>query len=56
MNRDASGTSWQPNSSPMEGVHRDFGAWWTMLHGYVSAVYDNQGGPRGANKNFPSRC
>lgn len=52
MSRDASGTSWQPDSSPIEGLHHDFGAWSTMLHGYVTAVYDNQGGPRGGDKAF----
>jgi hypothetical protein len=52
MSRDASGTSWQPGSAPMEGREQDFGAWSTMLHGYVTAVYDNQGGPRGEEKTF----
>ena len=52
MTRDASGTSWQPDSSPMEGLMPDFGPWSTMLHGYATAVYDNQGGPRGGDKGF----
>jgi len=52
MTRDASGTSWQPESAPMEAIGKDFGAWSIMLHGYISAVYDNQGGPRGATKTF----
>jgi hypothetical protein len=52
MTRDASGTSWQPDSSPMEGLMHDFGPWSAMLHGYATAVYDDQGGPRGGDKGF----
>ncbi len=50
--RDASGTSWQPDSAPMEGIHGDAGPWSTMLHGDATTVYDNQGGPRGVNETF----
>jgi hypothetical protein len=52
MTRDASGTSWQPDSTPMEGVMGALGGWSTMLHGYAFGVYDNQGGPRGGDKAF----
>jgi hypothetical protein len=52
MMRDASGTSWQPESTPMEGIHGVLGDWSTMVHGFVSAIYDHQGGPRGADKSF----
>jgi hypothetical protein len=52
MSRDGSGTAWQPDSSPMEGIHGSFGQWSTMLHGYAFGIYDNQGGPRGADKLF----
>jgi hypothetical protein len=52
MMRDASGTSWQPESTPMEGVHGLIGEWSTMVHGYISGIYDHQGGPRGADKSF----
>jgi hypothetical protein len=52
MTRDASGTSWQPDSAPMEGLHRQLGDWSTMLHGYGTLVYDDQGGSRGADKTF----
>jgi hypothetical protein len=52
MTRDASGTSWQPDSSPHEGLHGQFGDWQTMLHGFATAIYDDQGGPRGASKSF----
>ena len=52
MMRDASGTSWQPDSAPMEGIHGLFGNWATMVHGFIDAVYDDQGGPRGGHKTF----
>ncbi len=54
MMRDASGTAWQPDSAPMEGIHGLLGDWATMVHGYVSAIYDHQGGPRGGDKTFSS--
>lgn len=28
------------------------GPWMTMWHGYVNAVYDHQGGPRGGKQAF----
>lgn len=52
MMRDASGTSWQPESTPMEGWNGRWADWLTMLHGYVTGVYDHQGGPRGGEKTF----
>ncbi len=52
MMRDASGTSWQPESSTMEGIHGLLGDWATMIHGYASLIYDHQGGRRGDNKTF----
>lgn len=52
MMRDASGTAWQPDSTPMEGLNGMLGDWSTMLHGYLTGVYDNQGGPRGGEKAF----
>ncbi len=52
MMRDASGTAWQPDSTPMEGWNSELWGWSTMLHGYVTGVYDNQGGPRGGDKTF----
>lgn len=52
MSREASGTSWQPDDTMMEGVHGMHGPWTTMLHGYATAVYDKQGGPRGARESF----
>ncbi len=52
MMRDASGTSWQPDSALMSGAHGQLGNWSTMLHGYLYAITDHQGGPRGAQLNF----
>src|SRR4051794_5526126 len=52
MTRESSGTAWVPDSSPMKGIHRMYGDWTTMLHGYADLVYDNQGGKRGQNKTF----
>jgi hypothetical protein len=52
MMRDASGTSWQPDSTPMQGIHSQAGGWMTMVHGYLLGVYDHQGGPRGDDKAF----
>ena len=47
MTREASGTSWQPDSSPHSGLHRMAGGWELMLHGFVQGIYDDQDGPRG---------
>lgn len=52
MTREASGTSWQPDSTPMEGLHDMGSTWMTMWHGKVTAVLDRQGGPRGARQRF----
>ncbi len=52
MTREASGTSWQPESSPMDSIHQGMGDWSTMIHGFANAIYDHQGGPRGDSKTF----
>ncbi|MFD1611808.1 hypothetical protein ACFSCW_08345 [Sphingomonas tabacisoli] len=52
MMRDASGTAWQPDSAPMQAVMGQAGGWSTMLHGFATLTYDNQGGPRGDEKVF----
>jgi hypothetical protein len=54
MQREASGTSWQPDTTPMSGIHAMREEWTTMLHGFVDATYDDQGGPRGAAQSFSS--
>lgn len=52
MTREASGTSWQPDSTSHEGIHTMAGPWMLMFHGYIDQIYDHQGGPRGDSKNF----
>ena len=52
MAREASGTSWQPDSTPMAGVQRMSESWMTMWHGMANLIYDDQGGPRGETKTF----
>src|SRR5260370_40053217 len=52
MMREASGTSWQPDSSLHSGIMGMAGSWQTMVHGYLDAIYDHQGGPRGDDKSF----
>src|SRR6266480_213509 len=52
MSREGSGTSWQPDSTPMSGLHAMRGAWMTMVHGQADLIHDDQGGPRGATRGF----
>jgi hypothetical protein len=52
MMQDASGTAWQPASTPMQGLMWGSGGWSGMVHGYADLVYDQQSGPRGADKLF----
>jgi hypothetical protein len=54
MGREGSGTSWQPDNSPHEGIHAQYGEWMTMWHALFNGVYDNQGGPRGDTRTFVS--
>ena len=52
MSRESSGTSWQPDASPHQGIHAMYGDWSTMTHGFANLIYDRQGGPRGDRKTF----
>src|SRR4029077_5775464 len=52
--RDASGTSWQPDSSTHAGVHAMEGDWMLMGHAMLNGVYDWQQGPRGDTDAFLS--
>jgi hypothetical protein len=47
MIRESSGTSWQPDSSPHQGIHFMKEDWMFMAHGSASVVYDDQRGKRG---------
>jgi hypothetical protein len=52
MSREASGTSWQPEATPVEMRETMRGDWSLSLHGFASLVYDRQTGPRGGGKGF----
>jgi len=52
MSREASGTSWQPESTPPEGVHFMHKDWMLMMQGFANAIYDKQNGKRGDEKIF----
>jgi len=52
MTREASGTSWEPGATPLDGIMSMDDGWMTMIHGYVDQVHDHQGGPRGATEDF----
>jgi len=52
MTREASGTSWQPDSTPMDGIHQMSARGMTMWHGFANLIYDDQGGPRGEVQTF----
>ncbi|HEY6231386.1 MAG TPA: hypothetical protein VIW64_08980, partial [Pyrinomonadaceae bacterium] len=50
MGRMGSGTSWQPDSSPMPMMHKQSGEWLLMFHYNFVAGVNRQGGPRGVTK------
>lgn len=52
IERDTTGTSWQPASTKMPGIHRVRDDWLFMTHGYIMAIYDDQGGPQGGHEFF----
>ncbi len=52
MSREGSGTSWQPDTTPMQMLHVMKDGWTLMLHGQANAVEDRQTGPRGDRKAF----
>src|SRR5579871_6043283 len=45
--RDGSGTSWQPDASPMTGVMREHGPWTFMVHGTAFVEFTKTGTDRG---------
>jgi hypothetical protein len=51
--REASGTAWQPDSAPMDGLHLGHGDWQWMLHGTLWAIANHQSGPRGDDMVYP---
>jgi len=54
MNREASGTAWQPDTSEHSGVQVMGGDWMLMGHAVLNGVYSWQQGPRGGDKTFAS--
>lgn len=59
MNRDSSGTSWVPDTSPMHGFHLTQGPWMWMVHGngflrYVSARAGGEGDRGDAKVDSPN--
>lgn len=54
MERESSGTAWQPDTAEHSGLHIMSGNWTLMAHGVLNLVYDHQSGPRGDDKAFAS--
>jgi hypothetical protein len=52
MDREASGTSWQPEAAGMDGLHAWTGSWRLMVHADAFGVFTHQGGPRGGDQGF----
>jgi hypothetical protein len=50
--RNASGTAWQPDSTPMNAVHFMTQDWMLMVHGLLFAGYDYQSTRRGEDRLF----
>ena len=50
MDRMGSGTTWIPDAVALPSRHFMAGGWNMMLHGFVFAQYDKQGGRRGADQ------
>ena len=48
--REASGTAWAPDATPMYGVERQTGPWTLMLHGNAFAQFLNENGDRGSQQ------
>lgn len=45
--REASGTAWLPDETPMYAFHGTTGRWELMLHGSIAVQYMDEGGDRG---------
>ncbi|HVW74541.1 MAG TPA: hypothetical protein VHC39_12950 [Rhizomicrobium sp.] len=54
MNRDSSGTSWQPDLGPAMGQMTMLDGWMLMDRVSLLGVYDYQSGPRGGEMTFPA--
>jgi hypothetical protein len=49
LTRNASGTAWQPDTTPHAALHWEAGGWDFMFHGLLFGGYNWQQGPRGAD-------
>jgi hypothetical protein len=54
IERESSGTAWQPDASEHMGLMSASGDWMLMGHGVLNLVYDHQSGRRGDDKAFVS--
>ena len=54
IERESSGSAWQPDTSEHQGLHVMSGDWMLMAHGTLNLVYDHQSGPRGDDTAFAS--
>lgn len=54
VQREASGTAWQPDLNPHAGWHGQWRDWMLMGHALLNGVYDWQQGPRGGERGFLS--
>jgi hypothetical protein len=54
MERESSGTAWQPDTSEHPAVMTMSSDWTLMAHGVLNLVYTHQSGPRGDDKVFAS--
>ncbi|WP_206367692.1 hypothetical protein [Sphingomonas piscis] len=54
MQRESSGTAWQPDTSEHHGLMGHRGDWMLMGHGVLNLVTDHQGRDRGDDKAFAS--
>ncbi len=50
--RESSGTAWQPDSSPMPGLHFGSARASLMVEGFFNAVYGDESGPRGGSSGY----
>lgn len=54
VQRESSGTAWQPDTSEHMGLMSSSGDWMLMAHGALNLVADHQSGRRGDDKLFAS--
>ena len=52
--REASGTAWVPDTTPMDGLHRRVGSWQLMVHGAVFSQWLYESGNRHRTGGFQS--